>query len=235
MSSMRLIWLKMSTREPLAFILRSSLSSFFILSELNTRCSSVVKGGRARRRQRDVGEEEVEQRPELHEVVLERRAGDEQAGARVEGTHDLGEHRVDVLDAVRLVNDDVLPRELLERALFAQAHLVGGDEHVKVLGQQVFVDDLVALLLGALEGDHVEAGHPALELAVPVVQRRLGHDDEVEAGRVAEVAEVAEEGDGLERLAEAHLVCEDAVDAVVVERDHPVEALDLGSRAWCRP
>lgn len=41
------------------------------------------------------------------------------------------------------------------------------------------------------------------------------------------VLQVSEEGDRLQRLAQAHLVGEDAVDAVVVQRDHPVETLLL--------
>jgi hypothetical protein len=41
------------------------------------------------------------------------------------------------------------------------------------------------------------------------------------------VLEEAEERDGLERLAEAHLVGEDAVDSVLVQIDHPVETADL--------
>jgi hypothetical protein len=45
MSSMRLIWLKMSTREPFSFIALRSLSRMSILPELWTRCSSVVYGG----------------------------------------------------------------------------------------------------------------------------------------------------------------------------------------------
>lgn len=45
MSSIRDIWEKMRTREPLAFMDLSSLSSTTILPALKTRCSSVVKGG----------------------------------------------------------------------------------------------------------------------------------------------------------------------------------------------
>lgn len=75
------------------------------------------------------------------QVVLERRARDEEPGARVEDANDLTEHRVDVLDAVRLVDDDVLPRELLERALLAEAELVRRDEDVKVLGEDLLLDD----------------------------------------------------------------------------------------------
>jgi hypothetical protein len=87
-------------------------------------------------------QEEVEQRPELVQVVLERSAGDEEAVARVEKADDLGEDGVDVLDAMRLVDDDVLPRQFLERRLLALADLVGGDADVKVLGEDPIGDEL---------------------------------------------------------------------------------------------
>lgn len=73
---------------------------------------------------RRTGQDEVEQRPELLEVVLQRRSGDEEPSSRVENSDDLTEKRVDVLDSVRLVDDDVLPRELFERRLLSEDHLV---------------------------------------------------------------------------------------------------------------
>lgn len=84
----------------------------------------------------------LEKSPKLVKVVLERGTSDEETGTRVEDTDDLGEHRVDVLDAVSLVDEDVLPRKLLERRLLAQAELVGGDENVEVLRKDRLGDDL---------------------------------------------------------------------------------------------
>lgn len=59
-----------------------------------------------------------------------------------------------------------------------------------------------AFLLGSLQDDGLEAGDPAVDFASPVVQRRLRDDDKVRAVDAADEFEVAEEGDGLERLAE---------------------------------
>ena len=42
-----------------------------------------------------------------------------------------------------------------------------------------------------------------------------------------EVLHVAEKRDSLQRFAETHLVGQDSVDSVLVERDHPVQATDL--------
>jgi len=40
--------------------------------------------------------------------------------------------------------------------------------------------------------------------------------------------EVSDEGDGLDGFAQAHLVCQDAIQVVVVERHQPLQAFDLG-------
>ncbi len=167
-------------------------------------------------------------------------------------------------------------------------------------------------LLGvAVEAHRLDGGAPAPELVQPVVQRGLWHDDHVGAVDAAELVQVGQQADGLQRLAQAlrvggssgaqgqccckaclgqlaallctactvkqwqqpsqhisssmcrqcafhcrmhhhqqqqagrqyhhdaqpqqqagrqaahHLVCQDAVDAVVVQVDHPVETLQL--------
>ena len=106
------------------------------------------------------------------------------------------------------------------------------------------------LLLGALEDDSLEARNPAVDLARPVVQSRFRDDDQMRTVNAADKFEVAEEGNRLQRLAETlsssgsglapgvgerklgrggthHLVCENTVDAVVVQSAHPVETLNL--------
>jgi hypothetical protein len=73
----------------------------------------------------------------------------------------------------------------------------------------------------------------------------FGDDDEVGAADAADVFEVGEEGDGLEGFAEAlwrgldeggerkggrethHLVSEDPIQTVMVQRHHPVQTLQL--------
>lgn len=63
---------------------------------------------------------------------LERGPGDEQAVVGGEHADGLGEQAVFVLDAVRLVDDDVAPAELLERVLLLDDHLVARDAHVEL-------------------------------------------------------------------------------------------------------
>jgi hypothetical protein len=156
-----------------------------------------------------------------------RRTGDEEAVVGAEGAHHLGEQRVFVLDAVRLVDDDVAPVELLEVVLLLDHHLVRGDHHVELAGLQHALALRVPLLAGAVELDGLDDGAPAPELGQPVVQRGLGHDHHVGARDAAELAQVGQQRDGLQRLAQPHLVGQDAVDPVVVQVDEPVEALQL--------
>ena len=106
--------------------------------------------------------------------------------------------------------------------------------HVKVAVQQFVLDHALPLLLvRGLQLQHAQRRRELGKLARPVAQHRLGHENEVRARHLARLFEVRQEGDGLERLAQAHLVCKDAADVVVVQVDHPVEALQLrnGGRA----
>jgi hypothetical protein len=61
-------------------------------------------------RRKDVRHQKVHQRPELHQVVLQRRAGQQQAVLRLEGQQRLPPLRLEVLDVMRLVEDQVVPR-----------------------------------------------------------------------------------------------------------------------------
>lgn len=68
-------------------------------------------------RRKDVRHQKVHQRPQLHEVVLQRRARDQQPPLRVEAQQRLPALRLPVLDHVRLVEDQVAP-------LLAAEHLL---------------------------------------------------------------------------------------------------------------
>lgn len=104
----------------------------------------------------DLRTDEVEQRKQLLEIILEGRAGDEHTPAGVVGADDLGEEGVHVLDPVRLVDDDVAEGELLEVVLLADADLVGGDEDLEVVCEEAVVDgvhlSVCAVSTGACDG-----------------------------------------------------------------------------------
>jgi len=65
----------------------------------------------------DGGQQEVEQRPQLGQLVLQRRAGEQEAARRhVVRVQHLGQLAVVVLHAVALVHDHVLPADLRNTA-----------------------------------------------------------------------------------------------------------------------
>jgi hypothetical protein len=115
----------------------------------------------------------------------------------------LREDRVDVLDSVRLINNDVLETELLEHTFLDQTDFVARDADLEILRQKATRDNFRTLFLGAREKANVEVRTPSLELACPVLQRGFWHNDKMEARDRALVLKVSEEGYGLEGFAKA--------------------------------
>jgi hypothetical protein len=101
------------------------------------------------------------------------------------------EHGIDVLDAVRLVDDDVLERELLEGGLLDETNFIRCHADFEVLRDEAGRDDLRALLRAAKDDD-VRVRRPLPELASPVLEGGLGNGDEVGPRNVAVVLEVGE-------------------------------------------
>ena len=168
---------------------------------------------------KEAGHQEVEDAPELGQAVLDR-------GARQRETV-LGREHLDRPRRERLLVFDVLG--LIEHD--AEEALVGIVLHVAT--QEVIArdQDLVPGLgqdAAALWGRAGHHGHVHLrgklgKLRLPVVDERGGANDE---GPPAAAAR-KQKGDQLGRLAEAHLVGEDAAKSHVRERREPLEALAL--------
>lgn len=119
----------------------------------------------------NLGANEIQQREKLFQAVLERRSRDEHSSAGDESAHNLGKDGVDILDTMGLVDDDILERKFLERALFDETYLVASDAHVKVLGYQTCRDDFSTFLLRSGQEHYVRPRCPFFELARPVLQR----------------------------------------------------------------
>ena len=175
----------------------------------------------------------MHERPQLHEVVLQRRAGEQQATRGVEGQQRLPALRAKVLDVLRLVEDQVLPALALERVLVLRDEVVRRDAHVEGVGLRPPEALLLALLLRAVVREDLEARAPHLELALPVEHDARRHHDQMRPPDTVLAREVCHQRDGLHRLAEAHLVGQDAVELAVVHGHEPVEAnvLVLAQRA----
>mmetsp|Transcript_8914 Transcript_8914/g.21077 ORF Transcript_8914/g.21077 Transcript_8914/m.21077 type:complete len:452 (+) Transcript_8914:1433-2788(+) len=174
-----------------------------------------------------VWQQEVEQRPQLVQVVLQRRAREQQARVGLELADHERELRVLVLDPVSLIDDKVAPVELLKMIFLAAHNLEARDDHVKLPWLHLLLELGIALVLASSHVHDAVVREPLPELSDPVGHGRLGREHHVRTRRVLELCEVPDHRDGLHRLAEPHLVGEDAADPVVVQTHQPVEPLQL--------
>ena len=152
--------------------------------------------------------EEFEQAPELEEVVFNGRAGEAEPHARVDAPHGAGRDGIGVLDVLGLVEDDGIELVLLHLFEVAAQQGIGGDDQIR------FRDMLEhAFAPGAVDGQAAQMRHELLRFALPVGQHGGGHHDEVGA-LVMMFHHVLDEGERLHGLTEAHLVGQDAAEAV---------------------
>eukprot|EP00976_Prorocentrum_cordatum_P114019 1195790-Prorocentrum_minimum.AAC.6 len=77
-------------------------------------------------------QQQVEQRPELLQVVLQRGAGEQQAALALEAIEVAAEAAFAVLHALRLVDDDVLPVHFAQLRAVAHDVLVRRHQHVEL-------------------------------------------------------------------------------------------------------
>lgn len=188
-------------------------------------------------RRHSIRHQEVQQTPQFHEVVLKRRAGEQQSSRRLEPKQRLPALRSKVLDVVRLVEDHVHPVLPAEDVLIGQHDLVGRDAHLPGVLRVPTLSLLLALLLVAIVREDLETGEEFLEFHLPIEDHRRRDDDEMLTPYALVASEVAEQRNGLDRFAEcqsartnayshspqAHLIGENAVHAVRIETRQPLE------------
>ena len=172
-------------------------------------------------RTEEAGHQELEQAPELKEVVLDGRTGQAQAHAGMDAAHGAGRDGVGVLDVLGFVQDDGVELVFLHLLQVTPQQGVGGDDEVR------FRDMLEhALAARAVDGQAAQAGHELFRFALPVGQHRGGHHDEVGALEAA-FHHMLDEGQGLHGLAQAHLVGQNAAEAVFRQEVEVGQALQL--------
>ena len=127
-----------------------------------------------------------------------------------------------VFDVLRLVEHHQVPGLRQPTVAVALQQRVGRDHHIERghLGSGV-----VALL--AVHHQAAQAGREALGLAPPVAHQADGRDDQGGPGQPAGFFLQQHMGQRLQRLAQAHVVGQDAVQAVAAQELQPVQALLL--------
>ena len=164
----------------------------------------------------------MELRPQLAEVVFQRGAGQAQAVARIEQAGALGRLRAVVLDVVRFVEDHQVIIVLAQLFLVARQQRVGGQHQV---GAVDLVEQLEPLL--ALQQQHAQARGEARGLVLPVGHQAGRGDHQGRAGQAAGFLFDQDVGQRLHRLAQAHVVGQDAGEVVFAQELHPRQAVGL--------
>ena len=162
--------------------------------------------------------EKAEQRVELDQVVLDGCAAQGQPVLGLEQGDGLGRLRGDILDVLRLVEDDVVEL-VLEQLLDVVAHQGVCGEH------QLALECLVQVALRAIiDGERQLWGKP-LQLVLPVEQQAAGHHQQRRALDLG--VDACQHGDGLQSLAQAHVIGQAAAQVVLIEVVEPLDTLLL--------
>mmetsp|Transcript_5126 Transcript_5126/g.14694 ORF Transcript_5126/g.14694 Transcript_5126/m.14694 type:complete len:252 (-) Transcript_5126:407-1162(-) len=165
----------------------------------------------------------MHQRPQFHEIVLERRSSDQQAPLRVEVEERLPPLRLPVLDHVRLVQDEIFPFLAPKHPCILKNERVRRDAHVERVRLGPALALLRSLLGRAVIGEQLERRTPSFKLHLPVEHHRSWHDDQMRAPVAALARQPRQERDCLDGLAETHLVRQDTVQMLVVQGHQPVQ------------
>ena len=167
--------------------------------------------------------QEIENRPELRQRVFHRRARQREIIGGLELFDGARGLRRRILDVLRLVEEDIAERAGRIEVDVAPQHVVRRDQHIALRARRR--EQLLALGFRASDDFRAELRREALGLVEPVVDERGRRD--YQRRRTPTVALREQERQHLQRLAEAHVVCENATEAVVRKARQPVEARDL--------
>ncbi|MNM56734.1 hypothetical protein D3C81_679110 [compost metagenome] len=167
-------------------------------------------------------QQEVELRPQFAQVVFQRRAGQTQAVARAQQARALRRLAARILDVVRFVEDDQVEIMLAQGFLVARQQGVGGQHQVALI-------DLVELLRAvlALQQQHFQAGRELGRLVLPVAHQTRRRNDERRMRQTARFLFHQDMRQGLHRLAETHVIGQDARQVMVAQELHPRQAIGL--------
>ena len=171
------------------------------------------------------GRHDRQQRPQVHQRVLERRAGDRELRPRGEPPHRLVGLGLVVLHELRLVEHDGAPGARPEGHLVDARHGIRGDDDLRP-GDRV-LEAAPGLVAGAVDDHGVQVGSEPGRLALPGRQHRGGCHDEHRVVELAALVRPQHHRQHLQGLAQAHVVGEHPAEPAVPEQRQPAEAVDL--------
>jgi hypothetical protein len=149
---------------------------------------------------------------------------------RMKGTDSLAKHTRFILQSMRFVNDQILPRKLLQHLAFGIAYFVRGDTDIPRPGRtgivispfsrildatfrattivcgcfigKVLLLHGLAFILGAMESNDSQRRTPSGQFVHPIGQCRFRDTYQVGALNFHKLVLVGHDGDGLKRLTE---------------------------------
>ena len=186
---------------------------------------------KTRREPRSPGIQEVEQRPQVAQAVLDRRAGQRDAGAGGQRAHRPALPRGRVLDGLRLVQDHQPPLDVRQPGLPLQ-HGVGRHRQIDAgkLPRRRGGDlrQRLAIRLGRVQEAQDQRRREPLRLAPPVPEERGGDDQQGRPRPASAVFPVPEQQrQHLHGLAEPHVVGQAGAEPQARQQPEPRHAVAL--------
>lgn len=83
----------------------------------------------------------------------------------------MGEYGIDILNAMCLVNSDILEGKFLERGFLDQTQLVSRDTDPEILREESIGNYFSTFLLPAGQDSNIEVGSPLLKFPSPILKR----------------------------------------------------------------
>ncbi len=107
-----------------------------------------------------------------------------------------------VFEFVRLVDNQVLPLDLLEGIHADYEAFIGSDAHVELARYQLLLNDLISKLHLRVKMHDIHERCPFLEFLNPVRDRRLRRDDQMRSIILLKLVHISEYRDGLDGFTE---------------------------------
>ena len=177
------------------------------------------------------GHQKVELRPQLAQVVLQRRARQAQQVRCLQLAQGAGAAAAGVFHHLRFVQDQQVKGLRGQRIHIAPQQRVGGQHQVVVCNVWVAFGTV-----GTMQRQHAQAGRHARSLGLPVEEQRGGQHHQRGAGEPARFLLGQHVGQGLCGFAQAHVVGQDAAQALLAQVLQPGQALQLvGAQLHLQP
>ena len=163
-----------------------------------------------------------EDRPQLFEMVFDRRTGEREALRGMQSRRGERGFRARVFDRLRFIEHGDRPLERGKRFDVAQQQRVGREHERRIADLREAIG-----AIGAGEREHARVGQKARDLGAPVRRDARRRDDQHRMLQAAGRAFDRDVREHLDRFAQAHIVGEDAARAMFAQRLQPRDAVAL--------